>query len=77
MQVIAFAQGSQNNYQSLALSVNQPTSVELKLGRFIALGSMLISVSSFFALLIILVAVILLAIIEVYRRRTVKHAAGI
>jgi hypothetical protein len=77
MQVIAFAQGAQNNYQSLALSVNQPTSVELKLGRFIALGSMLISVSSFFALLIILVAVILLAIIEVYRRRTVKHAAGI
>ena len=76
MQVVAFAQGEQNNYQSMALTVNQPTSVQLKLGRYVALGSMLIPVSSLFALLVILVAIILLGIIEVYRRSRVKHAAG-
>ena len=72
MQVVAFAQGAQNNYQAVALTVDQPTSVTIQIDRYIVLGSLLIPVSSFIALIIILVAIVLLAIIEVYRRKKSK-----
>ena len=46
MQIVAFAPGAQNNYQAITLTVNQPTSVQIKIDRYVALGSLLIPVSS-------------------------------
>ena len=31
MQIVAFAPGAQNNYQAITLTVNQPTSVQIKI----------------------------------------------
>lgn len=76
MQVVAFASGAQNSYQSMALIVNQPTTVQVTLGQYVAVGSMLISVSSLIALLVIVIAIVLLGIVEVYRRSRVKRAIG-
>jgi hypothetical protein len=73
MQVIAFAPGAQNAYQAMAVSVNQPTSVQVQIARYVVLGSLLIPVSSLIALIVILIAVILLAIVEIYRRKRVKR----
>ena len=73
MQVIAFAPGAQNAYQAMAVSVNQPTSVQVQIARYVVLGSLLIPVSSLIALIVILIAVILLAIVEIYRRKKVKR----
>jgi hypothetical protein len=72
MQVVAFAPGAQNVYQAMAVSVNQPTSVQVKIERYAVLGSLLIPVSSLIAVIVILIAVILLAIVEIYRRKRVK-----
>ena len=74
MQVVAFATGAQNDYQALALTVDQPTSVQVSIARYVVLGSLLIPVSSLIALIVIVVALVLLALVEVYRRRRVKHA---
>jgi hypothetical protein len=76
MQVVAFAQGAQNAYQAMAVSVDQPTSVQVTIERFVALGSLLIPVSSLIAVIVILVAIVLLAIVEVYRRKRVKRPAA-
>ena len=73
MQVIAFAPGAQNDYQALALTVDQPTSIQISVARYVILGSLLIPVSSLIALIVIVLAVILLAIMEIYRRRRTKH----
>ncbi|MGD0995874.1 MAG: carboxypeptidase-like regulatory domain-containing protein [Candidatus Bathyarchaeia archaeon] len=69
MQIVAFAQGAQNSYQAVTLTVDKPTSVKIQMDGYIVLGSLLIPVSSFIAIVIILVAIILLAIVEVYRRK--------
>jgi hypothetical protein len=71
---VAFAQGAQNSYQAVTLTIDNPTSVQIKMDRFIVLGSLLIPVSSLVTLIIILVAIILLATVEVYRRRKVKQS---
>jgi hypothetical protein len=73
MQVVAFAIGAQDAYQAVAVTVNQPTSIQVTIERYVVLGSLLIPVSSLFAVIVILVAVILLAIVEIYRRKRVKR----
>jgi hypothetical protein len=75
MQIVAFASGAQNGYQAVTLTVVQPTSVQIKIDRYIALGSLLIQTSSLIAIAIILVAVILFVAVEIYRRKRVKHTS--
>jgi hypothetical protein len=73
MQIVAFAPGAQNGYQALSLTVDQPTSVQIKIDRYVAFGSLLIPVSSLITIAVILVAIILFAAIEIYLRKRVKH----
>ena len=75
MQIVAFAQGAQNSYQAVTLTVDKPTSggggggVQIQMDGYIVLGALLIPVSSFITIIIILVAIVLLATVEVYRRK--------
>jgi len=74
MQIIAQATETKDAYQALALTVNQPTEVQMKIEKYVALGSLLIPASSLITILIILVAIILFALVEIYRRKRVKPA---
>jgi hypothetical protein len=74
IQIIAQVLGTKDAYQAMTLTVNQPTSVQVKIDRYIALGSMLISTSALITIIIILAVLILFALVEIYRRRRVKHA---
>jgi hypothetical protein len=76
IQIIAQVSGTKDAYQAMTLTVNQPTSVQIKIDRYIALGSMLIPASALITILIILVAIILFALVETYRRRRVNHTAA-
>ncbi len=75
MQIVAFAQGAPNTYQAVTLIVDNPTSVQIKMDRYITLGSVMIPVSLLIALIIILVAIVLFVTVEIYRRRKVKSTA--
>ena len=39
MQIVAFAQGAQNSYQAVTLTVDKPTSVRIQIDRYIVLGA--------------------------------------
>ncbi len=69
VQIIAQSQSDQGAYQAIKATINQPTTVQMKLDKYIALGSMLIQASSLITVLIILLALVLFALLEVYRRR--------
>jgi hypothetical protein len=73
LQIIAQASGTVDAYQAITLTINQPTSVQIKIDKYISIGSLLIQASLLMTVLIILIAIILFAIVEVYRRRRVKH----
>ncbi len=75
MQIVAFPSGAQNNYQAMTLTINQPTSVQIKIDRYVALGSLLIPVSSLFAILVIIIAIIILVIVEIVRLKIVKRTS--
>jgi hypothetical protein len=76
IQIIAQISGTKDAYQAMTLTVNQPTSVQIKIDRYIALGSMLIPASALITMIIILVTIILFAIVEIYRRRRFKHTTA-
>ncbi len=75
MQIIAQPSGTQDASQAITVTVDQPTTVEIKIDKYVALGSILIPTSSLFTILIIVLAIIVFAIVEIYRRRRVKLAA--
>jgi hypothetical protein len=74
LQIIAFAPGAESNYQAVALTVDRPTFVQIKMDGYIVLGPFLIQTSALLTLIIVIVAVILLVTVEIYRRR--RHRAA-
>jgi hypothetical protein len=73
LQLIAQASGTTDAYQAITLTVDQPTTVQIKIDKYISIGSLLIQASLLITILIILIAILLFAIVEVYRRRRVKR----
>ncbi len=73
IQIITQSSGTKDATQAVKLTVNQPTSVQVKMEKYVALGSLLIQTSLLISILIILVAIFVLVIVEVFRRRRVKH----
>jgi hypothetical protein len=69
MQILAFAQDSPNDYQALTVNVDQPTSVQIKLDQYVALGSFLVRVSTLVAIIIVVIAAVVLVAFEIYRRK--------
>jgi hypothetical protein len=74
LQIVAFARGAESNYQAVALTVDRPTFVQVKMDGYIVLGPFLIQTSALLTLIIVLVAVILLVTVEIYWRR--RHRAS-
>jgi Carboxypeptidase regulatory-like domain len=72
MQIIAQASGTPNAYQAVTVNIDQPSTIQIKMDRYIALGSMLIQASSLITILIIVSAVIAFTFVEVIRRRRLK-----
>lgn len=73
-QIIAYPAGQENNYEAVNLRVDSSAAVQVKLGKYIVIGPLLIDVSMFATMLVILVVIVLFLVFEVYRRRKLKPA---
>jgi hypothetical protein len=74
MQIIAQAQGTPDIYQAITTTVTQPGTVQVRLDKYIALGSTLISASMLVTIIILLLAVIALLLVEILRKKKVNLA---
>jgi hypothetical protein len=74
MQIIAQAQGTQDASQAITVNVNEPTTVQIKLDKYVSVGGMLTLASTLITIIIILVIAVLFVVVEVYRRRKAKPA---
>lgn len=74
MQIIAQDQVNLDASQSMTFSVNQPATVQVKIDKYISLGGMLLSASSFITVIVVLVAIVLFVSVEVLMRRRAKGA---
>jgi hypothetical protein len=72
MEITAYPPGNENSYVATGISIDAPTTVPIKMSEYVAVGSFLIGTSLLATLLLVLGAVILFILIEVYRRRVQK-----
>jgi hypothetical protein len=75
MQIITEPSGTQDASQAVTVTVNQATTIQIKIDRYVALGTMLLPTSALYTILTIILLIIVFAIIEVYRRRRVRRAS--
>ncbi len=75
MQIIAQASGNQEAYQAVTLTVSEPSSVQVKMEKYVAFGSMLVPATLLITVIIIVAAVIAFLVVELYVRRRAKHAS--
>ncbi len=68
IEVTAYASGNSGSYISNSMYIDSPATTELKMGQFVAFGGAVINASLLAAILIIIIALVLLAIVEVYRK---------
>jgi len=72
IQLTAYSPGKENSYVTTSISAEAPTYVPIKLGEFVALGPFLIETTLFATFLLILVAVVVLLLAEIYYRKVRK-----
>ena len=69
VQIVAFAQGAPNDFQAVFQTVNQPTSIQIKLDKYVALGPFLVQTNTLLTIAVILTLLILFVAEEIYRRK--------
>jgi hypothetical protein len=74
MQIIAYPAGMENSYEAVNLQIEEPTTVTIKMNKYILIGPFLIEASVLVTFITILLAIILFVSIEVYRRKRANHA---
>jgi hypothetical protein len=74
MQIIAYPEGVENSYEARNLQVEESTTIQIQMSKYVLLGPFLIESSVLATFIVILVAVILFVSIEVYRRKRAKSA---
>jgi len=69
MQIVAYLAEDDDYYEARNVHVESPTTIQVRMGRYIALGSFLIQTSQFVTFMAVLPAVAVFVFWEVYRRR--------
>ena len=72
VQIAAYPAGQEDYFEAVNLRVDSSTTVHVKMGRHILIGSFLIDIGIFITIILILVAIIPFVVLEVYRRRKLK-----
>jgi hypothetical protein len=72
MQVAAYLSDGDDYYEARNLHIESPTTVQVRMGRYIVLGGLFVQTSVFITLMIVVPVVVLFLFLEVYRRRKAK-----
>jgi len=72
VEIIAYTPGTQGSFVATNLQLDSPTNVQVQMSKYVVLGGLLIETSLLATILIILIAMVLFAVMEVLRRRGVK-----
>jgi hypothetical protein len=74
MQIIAYPAWIENSYEAVNLHIEEPTTIQIRMAKYILIGPFLIESSVLATFIVVLLAIILFVSIEVYRRKRVKSA---
>jgi hypothetical protein len=74
--LVAYPTGTESYYEAIALNIASPTAAEIKFSKYVLLGSILVESSLLFVVAMILSAIAVIAVFEVFRRRKMNLPAN-
>jgi len=74
MQIIAYPKGMESSYEAVTMQIEEPTTVQIQLAKYVRVGPFLIEASVLATVIIVLLAILMFVVVEVYRR---KHAEAV
>jgi hypothetical protein len=74
IQVITYPQGVENSYEAVSRRVEEPTTIDVRLAKYVLIGPFLVETSALATIIVIMLAILLFVSIEVYRRKRAKVA---
>jgi hypothetical protein len=74
MQLITYPQGVENSYEAVSLRVEEPTTIDVRLAKYVLIGPFLVETSALATIIVVLLAILLFVSIEIYRRKRAKVA---
>jgi hypothetical protein len=72
IQIIAYSDGMEDSYEAVTMLIEEPTTVQIQLAKYVLIGPFLIEASVLATFIIVLMAILLFVMIEVYRRKRAK-----
>jgi hypothetical protein len=73
LQITAYFSESDDYYEAVNVHVESPTTVQVRMGRYILLGAFLVQTSFFLTLILVVSVLVVFLVAEVYRRRKTKR----
>ncbi|MCW3983610.1 MAG: carboxypeptidase-like regulatory domain-containing protein [Candidatus Bathyarchaeota archaeon] len=73
MQIIVQPQGIQDASQAITVNVEEPTTVQVKIDKYVSVGGVLLQASTLISLVVVVIGLALFAVVEVIRRRRTKN----
>jgi hypothetical protein len=70
MQITAFSPGRTDSYIAVTRSIVSPATVSIRMSGYVSIGPFLLETTLFATLVLILSAVIIFLVVEIYRRKT-------
>jgi hypothetical protein len=74
IQILAYPEGAESSYEAVSLSIEEPTTVEIQMAKYILIGPFLVESSALATLIVVVVAVLLFVSIEVILRKRAKRS---
>jgi hypothetical protein len=71
MQIVAYPTGMENSYEATNVQVNAPESIQIRMSRFVLLGSVLIETSLIVTIVFIVAVATLFLLLEILRRKQI------
>ncbi len=71
MQIVAYPTGMENSYEAANVQVNAPETIQIRMSRFVLLGSVLIETSLIVTIVFISAVAILFVLLEILRRKQI------
>jgi hypothetical protein len=76
MQIIAYPDGMESSYEAVAMLIEEPATVQIHLAKYVLIGPFLIEASVLASFIIVLLAILVFVVVEVYRRKRAEAVSS-
>ena len=76
IQIIAYPNGMESSYEAVNVLIEEPTTVQIQLSKYVRIGPFLIEASMLATFIIVLLSILVFIVVEVYRKKRIEAVSS-